>query len=318
MLTYLGQSFGKQEPLDLSEASLRSLPILRAVMPGNVVLETALPTPGPVISANANQIQQVLTNLIANAWEAAGECGGSIRLGVKTISPADIPLTHCYPMDWRPQDYAYACLEVVDAGCGIADTDREKIFDPFFSSKFTGRGLGLAVVMGIVRAHGGAVTVESEPGRGSAFRVFFPVSAEQIHRRPDQAAKAPAFEEGGTVLLVEDEDLVRRMAAAMLEQLDFSVLEAKDGVEAVEMFRQRRDEIRCILCDLTMPRLNGWETLTALRKLVPGIPVILASGYDEAQVMAGDHPELPQVFLGKPYQLKGLRDAIRQALIKSP
>jgi len=94
------------------------------------------------------------------------------------------------------------------------------------------------------------------------------------------------------------------------------VLEAKDGVEAVDVFRQRRDEIRCVLCDLTMPRMNGWETLTALRKLAPGIPVIMASGYDKAQVMAGDHPEWPQAFLGKPYDIKRLSDAINQALNK--
>ena len=117
------------------------------------------------------------------------------------------------------------------------------------------------------------------------------------------------------MLLIEDEAMVRDVAAAMLTRLGFSVLEAKDGVEAVELFRQCQDEIRCVLCDLTMPRMNGWETLTALRKLAPDIPVILASGYDKAQVMAGDHPELPQVFLGKPYKLKGLSDAIGQALV---
>jgi CheY-like chemotaxis protein len=104
------------------------------------------------------------------------------------------------------------------------------------------------------------------------------------------------------------------MAAAMLTRLGFAVLEAKDGVEAVELFRQYQDEIRCVLCDLTMPRMDGWETLTALRQLAPDLPVILASGYDKAQVMAGDHLELPQVFLGKPYKLKGLGDAIGKAL----
>ena len=103
---------------------------------------------------------------------------------------------------------------MADTGCGIADKDIEKIFDPFFSTKFTGRGLGLAVVLGIVRAHGGAVTVESEPGRGSVFRVFFPVSAEEVPRQPDKAAQAPEMEGGGTVLLVEDEEMVRNMAAS--------------------------------------------------------------------------------------------------------
>jgi CheY-like chemotaxis protein len=123
------------------------------------------------------------------------------------------------------------------------------------------------------------------------------------------------MEGSGTVLLVDDDELVRNIAASMLTHLGYSVLEAKDGVEAVEIFGQRQDEIHCVLCDLTMPIMNGWETLAALRNLAPDIPVILASGYDESQVMAGDHPELPQVFLGKPYKLKGLSDAISQALI---
>lgn len=114
-------------------------------------------------------------------------------------------------------------------------------------------------------------------------------------------------------MLVDDEEMAREMATAMLAHFGFTVLEAKHGVEAAEVFRQHPDEIRCVPCDLTMPRMNGWDTLTALPKLAPDIPVILASGYEEAQILAGDHPELPQVFLGKHYKLKGLSDAIKQA-----
>jgi PAS domain S-box-containing protein len=316
MLTYLGQSFDKREPLDLSDACRKSLPMLQAIMPGNVVLETDLPSPGPSIIANAIEIQQVLTNLITNAWEAVGAGRGSIHLRVKTTSLTEIPIVHRNPIDWQPQDNAYACLEVTDNGCGIADKNIEKLFDPFFTSKFTGRGLGLPMVLGIVKAHSGSVTMESEPGRGSTFRAFFPVSAEEVPQQPDKDVQPSSIEAGGTVLLVEDEEMVRNMAAAMLNRLGFLVLEAKDGVEAVEVFRQRQDEIRLVLSDLTMPRMDGWETLTALRKLAPDIPVILASGYDKAQVMSGDHPELPQTFLGKPYRLKELSNAIRQALVR--
>ena len=116
------------------------------------------------------------------------------------------------------------------------------------------------------------------------------------------------------MLVVEDEPAISKLVTLTLKRLGFTVLAAEDGVEAVEMFRQHRDEIGCVLCDLTMPRMNGWETLTALRKLAPGIPVILSSGYSEAQVMEGDHSELPQAFLSKRYELKALINAISQVL----
>ena len=203
---------------------------------------------------------------------------------------------------------------MADAGCGIACKDIEKIFDPFFTTKFTGRGMGLSVVLGIVKAHNGGITVESEPGRGSIFRVFFPLSAEEVPRQPDKPIQSPEIQEGGTVLLIEDEEQVRKMARTMLTHLGYRVIEAKDGVEAVEIFQQHQDEIRCVLSDLTMPRMNGWDTLAALRKLSPDIPVILSSGYDEAQVMADEHPERPNAFLGKPYRLQELKDTIRHTL----
>jgi two-component system cell cycle sensor histidine kinase/response regulator CckA len=317
MLTYLGQSPGEREPLDLSETCRRGLIMLRAARPKDVVLEIDFPVPGPVISANANLLQQVLTNLVTNAWEAAEgvQATISIRLTIKTVSSADIPVAHRVPTGWQPEDRSYACLEVADTCCGIEDQDMENIFDPFFSTKFTGRGLGLPVVLGIVRAHHGVVVVESEPGRRSTFRVFLPLTAQKVPRPPDREAKPREMVKGGTMLLVEDEELLRELVAIMLTRLGFTVLQAKDGVEGVEVFRQHQDEIRCVLCDLIMPRLDGWATLNALRQLKPGIPVILASGYDESEVMTGEHPEWPQVFLEKPFEFQGLRSAISQALI---
>lgn len=180
MLTYLGQSFDKHEPLDLSETCRRGLPMLEVTVQAEVVLETDLPSPGPVIMANANQMQQVLTNLITNSLEAVGDGRGAIHLRVKTILAGDIPAKHRFPLDWQPQDTDYACLEVTDTGHGIDRKDIEKLFDPFFSTKFTGRGMGLAVVLGVARVHGGVVIVESEPSHGSIFRVFFPVLGKHL------------------------------------------------------------------------------------------------------------------------------------------
>jgi CheY-like chemotaxis protein len=314
MLTYLGQAPGKQEPMDLSEACRRDLILLQAAAPKGTLIKANLPASGPVIRSNAGQILRVLTNLITNAWEAACVSRRGIGLTVKTVSKSHLLAINGFPVDWEPRDPAYACLEIADAGCGIAEENFEKIFDPFFSTKFTGRGLGLPVVLGIVRAHHGVVTVESEPDRGSIFRVFFPVSVEDISRQPDCAVQSPEAQEGGTLLVVEDEAVVREITVAMLRQMGFSVLEARDGIEAFKVFEQHRHQIRCVVCDLTMPHMDGWETLSALRNLSPGIPFVLSSGYDEEHVMSGDHTELPHAFLGKPYRLEELRDSIRSAL----
>ncbi len=314
MLTYLGQTVGQREPLDLSEVCNRSLPMLRVALPKDVVLETDLRLPGPVIQANANQIQQVLTNLFTNAWEAIGDGWGIICLKVKEVCAADISASNRRPISWQPETLRYACLEITDTGYGISAEDIEKLFDPFFSSKFTGRGLGLPVALGLVKAHGGGITVESELRRGSTFRVFFPLSAEEISRPPARQIEISKMEEGVTVLLVEDEETVRETVAILLKRLGFTVLTATDGVVGVDVFREHREEIRVVVCDLTMPRMNGWDTLVALREISPDIPVVLASGYDQSQALAGDHPEQPQVFLHKPYRMAELKDALEKAM----
>jgi signal transduction histidine kinase len=178
MLTYLGQTTGNRNLLDFSDVCRRSLPLLNATLAKEVVLVTDLSAPGPTVRANENQIRQVLTNLVINAREAVDVGKKTIHLIVKQVSAADIPTSSHFPIGWLPQHTEYACLEVSDTGCGIPAQDIEKVFDPFFTTKFTGRGMGLPVTLGIIQAHGGVVTVESEPGRGSVFRVFLPVIKE--------------------------------------------------------------------------------------------------------------------------------------------
>jgi PAS domain S-box-containing protein len=315
MLTYLGQSPGKRELLDLSQVCTECLPMIRITMPKDVVLETNFQFPGPVVEANANQLRQVILNLVTNAWEAADNGPCSINMNVQMISSEMIPASNRFPIDWKPSGLPHACLEIMDTGCGIAEKDLGNIFDPFFTTKFTGRGLGLSVVMGIIHAHGGGINVESGSCHGSTFRVFLPVSDQGIAALPEKAVIPPENKAAGiTMLLVDDDVLVREMVKAMIKRMGITVLEARDGVEAVEIFQQHREVIRCVLSDLTMPRMDGWELLTVLRKLSPDIPVILSSGYDEAKVMAGEHPERPNAFLGKPYHRKNLCDMLNQIL----
>jgi two-component system cell cycle sensor histidine kinase/response regulator CckA len=322
LLTYLGQSHGSHAPLDLSETVGRSVPLLRAAMPTRVVLETTLPVPGPPVNGNANQLQLMLTNLVTNAWESVGDLESTVRVTVATVPASAIPVAPRFPAGWRPRDQAYVCLNVSDAGCGIEAQELEKIFDPFYTNKLTGRGLGLPVVLGILHAHSGGLVVRTRRGSesGSVFQAYLPVSAEQAVRAAGVAEPEVegAYQShwGGTVLLAEDDEMLRWTAKATLTLLGFTVLVAKDGLEAVELFRRHKDTIRLVLCDWTMPHMDGWETLAALRKLSPGIPVILSSGYDEADVMAEVSNEQPEAFLAKPYSLDALRGAIGRALRK--
>lgn len=321
MLTYLGHTHARHVPLDFSETCRKHLPILLVGMPKHLVLNSDFPQPGPVITASENEVQQVLTNLITNAWEASASSREPIRVSLRTVPAAEVPKSNFFPIDCHPASTDHACLEIADGGCGIPQADIEKLFDPFFSSKFVGRGMGLPVVLGIMRSHGGFITVASEPGRGTTVRVFIPMSVEALSSQPTpattpaQAAPTepiPKTPRGNTVLVIDDEPSVRRTVALALRHLGFPVLSAEDGVSGVSMFQAHKAQIGCVLSDLTMPRMSGWETLTALRRLSPGIPVILASGYDEAQVMAGDHDQLPQAFLRKPYELNALNDALKR------
>uniref|UniRef100_A0A7C4VS62 histidine kinase n=1 Tax=Desulfatirhabdium butyrativorans TaxID=340467 RepID=A0A7C4VS62_9BACT len=179
MQVYLGRPSMGHLPIDLSEVCRQSLAHLQDTLPQNVLLETDFPMSGPFIRADAYRIRQALAHLVANAWESFSDGPGRIRLVVKTVSADHIPVSGRFPVDWQPSETAYACLEVSDNGCGISEKDIEKLFDPFYTTKFIGRGLGLPVVMGIVKAHGGAIIVQTEIGRGSTLMLCFPLDTPE-------------------------------------------------------------------------------------------------------------------------------------------
>ena len=176
MLTYIGESFARQERVNLCDLCLELIPVLKLNMPGAIALETDFPSPGPMVRLNAEQIRHLLSNLVVNAWEAIGEKGGVVSLKVGTAAGSAIPVQNRVPADFAPAAPVYAYLEVRDSGCGIAPEALGKLFDPFYSTKFTGRGLGLAVAQGSLKAHNGCITVESALGKGSAFFIFLPLA----------------------------------------------------------------------------------------------------------------------------------------------
>jgi PAS domain S-box-containing protein len=312
MLTYLGQSVQMKELCDVDEMVQEALLLVGPSLPENVHVNVELPPEAIMIQGDKAQIQHALTNLILNAGEAIGDDNGRITVTVRVAKAEKLREFRLFPTGWEPREEDYISISVCDTGCGFDPAMLERIFDPFFSTKFTGRGLGLAVVLGIVRAHGGALAVESQWGLGSIFRVFFPLPAAELWQPVQEPmVDSEPFEGSGLVLVAEDEPVMRDMVEAMLQEFGYEVIVTGDGLDALEKFRERRDEICLVLLDQSIPGMNGLKTLAALRALRPDLPVILASGYEEAQVMRGDHPEKPNVFLQKPYHMKELKAALR-------
>ena len=310
LLTYLGQSTSKAEPLDLSVFCNDNLPAIQVDLPAAITLETDFLSPGPIVHANANQIQQILTNLITNGWEAIGDKTGRISVATKTIPTADIPRSHIAPTDWKASAQTFACLEVTDSGCGMTEEEMDRIFDPFFSTKFTGRGLGLAVVSGLAKAWDGMIAVASTVGQGSTLQVFLPLITGMVPRQPEIPTGPCDLAAGWTVLLVDDDPTIRDMAVPLLKHIGLNVLAASNGDEAVTILRKNPDRIDCLLTDLFMPGMDGWETLAAVRTIRPDLPAILSSGYGEAQAMSSEYSEQPQAFLHKPFSREVLRAVI--------
>lgn len=318
MLTYIGHSLVRLEPLDLSEACSLNLSKLETLRPDGITLESDLLFPGPVVKASEKQIEQLLTHLVVNSWEAIGEDGGSLKVVTKIVPAAEISRFHIRPADRLKDAENFACLEVSDTGCGIVEAELDKIFDPFYSTKFTGRGLGLAVVMGLVKIWGAMINVQSTVGEGSRFAVYFPLLEEDVSKQYelyDITEEATSRE--GAVLAVDDDIIVLKTLEAVLHRLGFRVYKASSGKEAIQLFEKHRQNISCVITDLSMPGMDGWDVLDALRRLEPHIPVVLASGYSESQVMEGEHAEQPQAFLQKPYSANNLKETLHQVLGKA-
>ena len=316
MLAYSGKGRFVLGQYDLSEIVREMTHMLQVSVSKKAYLRYRLAKDLPAVEADATQLRQVIMNLITNASEALSDENGAIDITSGVMECDRSYLSESYLDDNLPEG-RYVFLEVADSGCGMSPETREKIFDPFFSTKFMGRGLGLSAVLGIIRGHKGAIKVYSEPGKGTTIKILFPATGAIPSNHEQSEIKSMPPPGGGTVLLVDDDESVLDIAAKMLERLTFNVITASDGKRGLEVFQEREAEIDCALLDLTMPRMDGEEVFREIRRIRNNIRVILSSGYNEQEVTQRFVGKGLTGFVQKPYTLAKLREVMKDAFDKA-
>jgi PAS domain S-box-containing protein len=311
MLAYAGKGQFQIRPVVLNHLVEEMAQLLQASISKKAVLRFLLAPDLPAVKCDATQIRQVVMNLITNASDAIGDKSGVITLSTGAIDADQKYLTDIAAADLPPGRYVY--LEVSDTGCGMSEETKARIFEPFYTTKFTGRGLGLSAIQGIIRGHNGAIRVYSQLGRGTTFKVLLPVS-DQPAAPVDVSTPLPARTgRGRTVLVVEDEEDVRVFVRKALEMHGFNVLLAADGRAGVEAFRAGHPNVAAVLCDLTMPHLDGVSAFREIRRLDPTAKVVLMSGFSADEATAGLSGMGLNGFLRKPFRAQELLSVVFDA-----
>jgi PAS domain S-box-containing protein len=314
MLAYSGKGRFVVEPIDLCLLVKEMTHLLQVSISKNVEVRYDFQNGLPLIEADATQIRQVVMNLITNASESMGDTPGfiSVRLHAQRADRALLSGTY---LDEGLPEGLYVSLEVSDSGSGMDDETRSRIFDPFFSTKFTGRGLGLAAVLGIVRGHRGAITVRSEQGKGTTFTVLLPATdSSGVPIQPTAKLHEGPYKGSGTVLVVDDDRTVRSVAKVMLEKAGYSCHLATGGQEALDFLADETENIDMVLLDLTMPKMSGATAFTEVKKLRPHVPIILVSGYAEEDALEQFGSEGLSGFIQKPFEARSFLGKIDEVM----
>ena len=298
-------------PVNLNRIVLDTLGIIQSTFDKSIIVEKNLPQDIPTVEADPGQMQQVVMNLCVNARDAMP--GG----GILRVETSEVELTeNDTKSNIEAHPGRYVLLIVSDTGIGMDKQTVQRIFEPFFTTKEKGKGtgLGLSMVYGIVRNHGGFIRVESEPGKGTSFKVFYPAS------RKAEKKEAGAMEDvkGGseTILVAEDDEAMRELVKDILESGGYNVIAAENGEAAVEAYTKREDEINLVILDMIMPKMNGSEAFKSLKKINPDVLVLLSSGYSQDGKAQELLNEGVAGFLGKPYQVRELLEKVRAVLEK--
>jgi two-component system, cell cycle sensor histidine kinase and response regulator CckA len=314
MLAYAGKGRYSVGMIDLNTLIIEMHSLLHASIQRSVTLELDLGTTLPLIEGDVAQIRQVVMNLLVNAAEAIGDQPGTITVTTRLTTASATPNEAATDQGARH----YLHLRVQDTGSGMDAYTLARIFEPFFTTKFTGRGLGLAAVQGIIRSHQGMLTVESSVGVGSTFDIYLPAQEYRFvdhdpYKLLPEPARQPVVDQG-TVLIIDDEEGIRTVVSRMVHRLGYQTITAIDGATGMEVFRERRSELCCVLLDVAMPGLSGVQILPQLQAIDQTIPIVLMSGYTEQELVASLEGSWEQNVLTKPFTLEVLRQRLQGML----
>lgn len=313
MLTYAGKNELQHVPVNLNSLVNELVKMLHSGIKKNVSIELDLQGL-QVIMADSSQIQQVIMNLIINASEAIGENSGAVIISLKKKEV----MAESSESDFfgrRIPSGLYACLEVSDNGCGMDTKTQNRIFEPFYTTKFTGRGLGMSATLGIIKAHNGALQLTSKTGSGTTFKVYIPLPVVSDSKEAmNTYCLPPVIENSGTILLVDDEEELLTLGRIRLSAIGFSAITSADGIAALDIYREQADKIDLILLDILMPKMSGVETYRQLREISKTVPIVFFSGCNKDELSSSIFDDEHTGFLKKPYTPDQLKIALTEML----
>lgn len=315
LLAYAGKGKFQITQLDLNGLIRDTTSLMQVALPSQAALHLELDEQIPLIEADRGQLQQIVMNLFINGVEALGEKGGAIRITTHHQQITTVDTRQSYVIG-AVTPGSYVVLQITDSGIGMEQSVLSRIFDPFFSTKPKGHGLGLSATLGIIRTHQGALQVQSQPGHGTTFTIFLPALPLQ---QTEPAAMAeyvrPHQAERPFVLIIDDEETLREVAHDVLSEDRFHVVTAASGPEGIEQFRRLQKQVGVVLLDMKMPGMNGKQTYHLLRQIEPAVKVVFMSGYSETEVNTQLDNGHAVPFLAKPYTAESLVQHVRQILV---
>lgn len=314
MLSYAGKNELKHSSTNMSSLVDEIVKMLQSGIKKNVTIELDLHGT-ELIMADSSQIQQIVMNLIINAAEAIGDKKGTIKI---SLHKAEIPAGHS-DTDFTGKTIMagkYVCLEVTDDGCGMDKDTQNRIFEPFYTTKFAGRGLGMSATLGIITSHGGALQLSSEAGVGTTFKVYLPLPAlsDAAEKRED-VCLTPIAQASGTILLVDDEEELLTLGRIRLSAIGFFPITATNGIEALAIYREQGEEIDLIILDLLMPEMDGIEAYRRLREISGTVPIVFCSGCSKEELPTDITEDIYTGFLKKPYKPEQMQNILFEMLI---